>query len=261
MDGSCTACVGARRIYCLDGGREDEEGNTIGDRYDAEGNYIDDSALLNDYSLGSCQPKWSYCTWIKYKFRAALMNYRECEYTPVQQPGLEEYYQDDMIDLVITDEMALKIKNGENLSLLEFLFQPNQLQFVRVTNAQTTIDAGLYFTGIFDIHKHVAIENDPRIVNQIDLNRLKVYFSDREPVKNWGYPSQLDDLYEDIVTPLDLFDTDVVYVTISNPSTYYYQMQMRLEEAPIENAKDQAINNLLIQSVLSASLILSISLF
>ena len=24
LDGSCTACVGARRIYCLDGGREDE---------------------------------------------------------------------------------------------------------------------------------------------------------------------------------------------------------------------------------------------
>ena len=83
MDGSCTACVGARRIYCLDGGREDEEGNTIGDRYDADGKYIDDSALLSDYSLGSCQPKWSYCTWNLYKYRGALMNYRECQYTPV----------------------------------------------------------------------------------------------------------------------------------------------------------------------------------
>lgn len=166
-----------------------------------------------------------------------------------------------MIDLVITDEMAQKIQNGENLSLLEFLFQPTQLQFIKVTNAQTTIDAGLYFTGIFDVHKHEAIENDPRIVNQIDLNVLKVYFSEREPVWDWGYPSQLDDLYEDIVTPLDLFNTKVVYVTISNPSTYYYQMQMRLEEAPGDNARDQATDNLLIQNVLAASLILSISLF
>ena len=45
----------------------------------------------------------------------------------------------------------------------------------------------------------------------------------------------MDDLYEDIVTPLDYFpDTDVMYVTISNPSTYYYQMEMRLVEVPIE---------------------------
>lgn len=42
-------------------------------------------------------------------------------------------------------------------------------------------DAGLYFDGIFDVHRHEAIENDPRIVNQIDLNVVKVYFTNREP--------------------------------------------------------------------------------
>ena len=100
---------------------------------------------------------------------------------------------------------------------------PNQTQFVKVTNKQTTINGGLYFKGIFDVHKHAPIENDPRIVNQIDLNQMKVYFSNREPTHSWGYPSQLDDLYEDIVTPFDLYD-DTFYVTIANPSTYYYQL-------------------------------------
>ena len=48
---------------------------------------------------------------------------------------------------------------------------------------------GLYFKGVFDVHKHEPIENDPRIVNQIDLNVMKVYFSDREPASDWGYPT------------------------------------------------------------------------
>ena len=44
MDGSCVACVGARRIYCMDGGREEVGGD------------------IWDSKLGSCQPNYSYCT-------------------------------------------------------------------------------------------------------------------------------------------------------------------------------------------------------
>ena len=43
LDGSCVACVGARRIYCLDG----DENN----------------ANLEDESQGSCKQSWGYCTW------------------------------------------------------------------------------------------------------------------------------------------------------------------------------------------------------
>ena len=205
MDGSCTACIGARRIYCLDGsGGQDGNGNPF------------------DFTIGSCQPSWAYCTSLGKNEYWALMNYRECKYTPVQSPALGTYFQDEMIDLVITDEMAQKVKNGEKYTMLDFLFLPNQLQFVRVTiEDDVSIDVGLYFDGIFDVHKHEAIENDPRIVNQIDLNVLKVYFSDREPSKTWGYPSQLDDLYEDRVIPASDY-SNPFYVTISNPSTYYY---------------------------------------
>ena len=109
------------------------------------------------------------------------------------------------------------------MTLLDFLFLPNQYQLVRVTNKQTKIKGGLFFKGIFDVHKHAPIENDPRIVNQIDLNVMKVYFSDKEPKVDWGYPTQLDDLYEDIVTPFNLYE-DTFFVTIANPSTYYYQL-------------------------------------
>ncbi len=86
-----------------------------------------------------------------------------------------------------------------------------------------SVRAGLYFDGVFDVHKHEAIENDPRIVNSIDLNVLKVYFSDREPTQKWGYPSQLDDLYEDRVIPFEDYKS-TFYVTIANPSSYYYQL-------------------------------------
>lgn len=65
----------------------------------------------------------------------------------------------------------------------------------------TASDIGLYFDGIFDVHKHMPMEGmkDPRVVHQIDLNTMKVYFSQREPTWRWGYPSQLDPLYEDEV--------------------------------------------------------------
>ena len=106
LDGSCVACVGARRIYCVDGGREDENGETIGKRYDEDGNYIDDSALLYDWSLGSCQPSWAYCTMVQHKdVRSGHMYYRECPYTPVRQPGGEDFTE-DMIEIEITEEMA-----------------------------------------------------------------------------------------------------------------------------------------------------------
>ena len=87
----------------------------------------------------------------------------------------------------------------------------------------SNFDAGLYFDGIFDVHRHTAIDNDPRIVNQIDLNVIKVYFTDREPQWNWGYPTQMDDLYDDVVTATDAYENPF-YVTIANPSTYYYQV-------------------------------------
>ena len=46
MDGHCVACIGARRIFCLDGSftKDDQPGDK------------------SDFSLGSCQPSWADCT-------------------------------------------------------------------------------------------------------------------------------------------------------------------------------------------------------
>ena len=44
---------------------------------------------------------------------------------------------------------------------------------------------------------------DASIINMIDLNVLKVYFSEHEPTEDWGYPTQLDDLYFDEPTAID----------------------------------------------------------
>ena len=87
MDGSCVACVGARRIYCMDGGR------------DGEGD-------ISDTKLGTCQPNWAYCTG-RGKFPyTAHMNFRECTYSDVKSPDANTYFTTDMIDITITDAMA-----------------------------------------------------------------------------------------------------------------------------------------------------------
>ena len=87
MDGACVACIGARRIFCMDGGREG-----LGD--------------VSDSKQGSCQPNWAYCTEAGREPYAAYMNFRECPYTPVKSPETGEYFETDMLDITITDEMA-----------------------------------------------------------------------------------------------------------------------------------------------------------
>ena len=91
-------------------------------------------------------------------------------------------------------------------------------------------NAGLYFTNIFSVHKHGEVEDDPRIINLIDLNVLKVYFSEREPTEAWGYPTQLDDLYFDEPQSISAYGKEM-WVVIANPSTYYYQTQVQLVDA------------------------------
>ena len=66
---------------------------------------------------------------------AAFMFFRECLYTPVQSPANGWSYDVDMIDLDITDEMAQKVLDGQKLTLLDFLFLPNQYQMIRVRNS------------------------------------------------------------------------------------------------------------------------------
>ena len=44
MDGHCVACIGARRIFCMDGKHPDGNGD------------------LNNSKNGTCQPSWAYCT-------------------------------------------------------------------------------------------------------------------------------------------------------------------------------------------------------
>ena len=90
MDGSCVACVGARRIYCMDGGRDD-----IGDVWDTK--------------LGSCQPNWAYCTNAGRKEYAAYMMFRECYYTNVKSPDSDTFHTTDMLEITLTDEMAKKV--------------------------------------------------------------------------------------------------------------------------------------------------------
>ena len=98
----------------MDGGREDE-----GDVW--------------DYKLGSCQPNWAYCTMAGRLPYAAYMNFRECGYTNVESPYSGTFYEQDMIDITITDKMAQDIKNGNKLTLFDALFLPDQYQMIRVT--------------------------------------------------------------------------------------------------------------------------------
>lgn len=149
-----------------------------------------------DYSQGSCYPSFEYCHPIAHEYWGGMF-FKNCEFTPVLDPVKNVEHTETVIEVEITQEMAQKIVNKKPVTLLNFLFMPNQYIIVKVKNEQDLIDAHLYFSGIFDTHKHEPIPDDPRIVNQIDLNQLKVYFSSREPTVHWGYPTQLPDLYFD----------------------------------------------------------------
>ena len=108
FDGHCVACIGARRIYCMDGGRVE-----------------DGSGDVTDPSLASCQPSPPYCTFGNRYNYYSRMFFAQCEYTPVQNPNTGEYQQERMLDLEITDEMVAEIKNGKRVPLLYLLFLPN----------------------------------------------------------------------------------------------------------------------------------------
>ena len=126
------------------------------------------------------------------------------------------------MEVSITDEQAQIVTEGLPVTLLDFMFLPDSYQIIHFFDEQTILaHAGLYFTGIFNTHKHAEVEDDPRLINMIDLNVLKVYFSEREPTEYWGYPTQLDDLYFDEPTAINYYGQDV-WVIIANPSTYYY---------------------------------------
>ena len=134
LDGSCVACIGARSIYC-----------------------VDDSL---DFSTGQCLPSFDYCL-RPYGF----MFFKNCEYTPVLEFAKGQKFTDPVLELEITPEMGQKIKDKCKVTLLNLLFMPNQYQILKVVNNQDIIDPHLYFSGIFDAHKHTPIPDDPRIVN------------------------------------------------------------------------------------------------
>ena len=109
MDGHCVACIGKRHIYCLDGTNTGD--GSIGDK--------------SDYSLGSCQPSWAYCTNAGRIDNYAFMFFRECEYTNVKSPDDDSEFSEDLIEFVVTDEMAEVVMKGEKYTMLDFLFMPN----------------------------------------------------------------------------------------------------------------------------------------
>ena len=151
--------------------------------------------------------------------------------------------------------MADNILKGYPVTLFDALFMPNSYQILHVFDDQTTLqNASLYFSGIFNVHKHEQLEDDPRIINLIDLNVLKVYFSEREPTESWGYPTQLDDLYYDVPTPINKYGKDV-WVIIANPSLYYYQTQMRLVKEKNEVEETQSGSTYMIAGAWVASLL------
>lgn len=69
----------------------------------------------------------------------------------------------------------------------------------------------------------------------------------------------MDDLYFDEVTPVSDYQNPF-YVTIANPSNYYYQLQMRLEEAEESERSGAVLGSSLAATVSLVSLLLFSSL-
>ena len=82
--------------------------------------------------------------------------------------------------------------------------------------------AGIYFDGVFPPPANATV------VNLINLDMLKVYFTNREPTTTWGYPTQMDDLYSDVPTQLNQY-ADPMFLTIANPSRETLAVKVRLQ--------------------------------
>ena len=72
LDGHCIACVGARRIFCMDGDENNQN--------------------LEVQEYGSCQPSWAYCTWGGRDLYYTRSNFKQCEYKGVSSPNTGETY-------------------------------------------------------------------------------------------------------------------------------------------------------------------------
>ena len=89
---------------------------------------------------------------------------------------------------------------GQSTVLLEKDFPPDSYLIIKVTKDYNEDSApgslaGLYFDGVFT---QAYFDPHATVLNMINLDVLKVYFTNREPTEAWGYPTQMDDLYEDL---------------------------------------------------------------
>ena len=106
----------------------------------------------------------------------------------------------------------------QSSTLYDLHFEPDSFQVIKINKLYDEQHApgslaGLYFKGVFD----QPTPANATLVNMINLDMLKVYFTNREPTKDWGYPTQMDDLYTDTAIQMSQY-SNPMYVTIANPS-------------------------------------------
>lgn len=95
------------------------------------------------------------------------------------------------------------------------------------------MDVALEFPGVFNKENEASWELGDYTYPEKRMHyssRVNVYFMDREPAEDWGYPAQFHNIWSPEPRKLSL-DGQEFYVMIANPTETSYRIQVVLDSA------------------------------
>lgn len=116
--------------------------------------------------------------------------------------------------------------------LWDLVFPPNSYQIFKIDNSNN-VDGSLSFPGVFNLDHEETWEFGDLEYTQKRMKyteRVNVYFSDREPAMDWGYPAQFHNLWEPEGTNMQTYGSEF-WVMVANPTTHSFRIQMKLDNA------------------------------
>ena len=143
----------------------------------------------------------------------------------------KDFDHNDVQTIKVLAEVVGSAEESDKI-LWDLVFPPNSYQIFKIDNSDN-VEGSLSFPGVFNMDHEESwelgdLEYSEKRMKYVE--RVNVYFSDREPTVDWGYPSQFHNLWEPENTGIQAFGTEF-WVMVANPTTDSYRIQMKLDNA------------------------------
>lgn len=155
--------------------------------------------------------------------------FNQCDYQGVKNASTGVQFDEDLMNVEITDQISGPMQAQQTAStLLDFYFQPDSYQILKVVNKQDDVDQlNVSFTGALGDNLYTeTTATAGRIVDGVDHNTLNVYFSSTDPTD--GQISEYELMSGSDTRGLGVSYGDYLWVVVANPSTQGYEMQLQL---------------------------------